>query len=245
MPHVHRFHLPELDFEAREAILDGEEARHALKVVRLRAGEPVVLFDGRGGESRGRVARLSRDHVAIEVVENRRVERASRRVTLLQAWLKRDKSIEEIIRQGTALGVSHFEFFRADRSERIPLEDDKWRRIAVETCKQCGRLWLPDFTVRTDLREVLRSRFDSLLIADMEGPGVPLARAVGEGHVAVLIGPEGDLSREEWTLARAHGAQSISLGTTIFRSEVAAVVACTLILYEIGVLGPGKNAGDA
>ncbi len=245
MSHIHRFHLPELDFGAGEAILDGEEARHALKVVRLRVGEPVVLFDGCGGESRGRVARLAKDHVTIEVVESRRVDRASRHVTLLQAWLKRDKSIEEIIRQGTALGVSHFEFFRADRSERVPLEDDKWMRIAVETCKQCGRLWLPDFTVRTDLREVLRERFDSLLIADMEGPSVPLTRAVGESHVAVLIGPEGDFSREEWALAKSHGAQSISLGTTVFRSEVAAVVACTLILYEIGVLGPGRTAGDA
>lgn len=241
MSHVHRFHVPELDFGAGEAILDGEEAHHALKVVRLRVGEPVALFDGRGGESRGRVAGLGKRHVTIEVIESRRLEAARRQVTLLQAWLKRDKPIEEVIRHGTALGVSHFAFFRADRSERAPSPDEKWRRIAVETCKQSGRLWVPDFTVKMDLGEVLQSPCESLLIAAMEGQSVPLTDAVGQGHVAILIGPEGDFSAEELALADSHGARAISLGTTTLRSELAAVVACTLVQYELGALGPGKS----
>ncbi len=219
-------------------MLPEDEAHHAVRVLRLRPGEEVALFDGAGVELRGRVTRADKRAVSVEIESVRREAPAEARVALLQAGLKRDRLMEDLVRRGTELGVSEFTFYRAQRSEKEPRLDAKWRRIAVETCKQSGRLWLPEFRVVSGLDDALAETWDSLLVLALDAEPAPLGQAVRGPRVAMLVGPEADFAPEELECAFARGGRPVSLGALTFRSEVAAEVGLTLVLYELGLLGP-------
>jgi 16S rRNA (uracil1498-N3)-methyltransferase len=236
MSHVHRFYVPPEECGADEVRLPPEEAHHALHVVRARVGDPAIVLDGCGRELLGTVDHVTRRDVTITVTEERRTPAPAKRLTLLQAWLHRDKPLEEVLRRGTELGVASFLFFRAERSERTPRVNQRLHRVAVEACKQCGRTWLPTFDVAQDLESAVDTGPGKLLILSNDREPVPLADAVGGEQIGLIVGPEGDFSRPELNLALERGALPISLGPATFRSEVAAALAAGLILYEWDLL---------
>lgn len=234
MAHLHRFYLPPDSTPGAEALLTGEEAHHALHVVRARPGDPVALFDGQGREWLGTVESAGRRDVRIRIEYCKEHPQPPWRVTLVQAWLHREKSIEELIRRCTEIGVTRFLFFGAARSEGSPRVRTKWSRIAVESCKQCGRLWMPTFEAVPALPDALATLTCPLLIATADIPAVPIRDAVGGAEAALVVGPEGDFTSEELQIAQSAGAKAISLGSTTFRAEVAAMLGATLVLYEMG-----------
>lgn len=238
MAHVHRFYVAPEDAGADEIALSVEEAHHALRVVRVQAGDPVVLFDGQGLEIDGTVRHVAHRDVVVAARERRYATKPRIRLTLVQAWLHRDKSVESLVQRGSELGVVHFRFFRADRSEHAPRLNPKWRRVAIEACKQSGRAWLPSFEAVSNLAASLEDLEGTLLVATKHLPPVPLREAAKGNDIALVVGPEGDFTPEELDIAERHGATPISLGSATYRSEVAAVAACTLIFYELGGLGP-------
>lgn len=238
MPHIHCFYIEPDAVQGNSAVLDGTEAHHALHVVRVRHGDPVVLFDGVGRELQGRVSGTTRHDVTVQITEDRNVEPESRTLTLLQAALHRDKATEELIRRCTEVGVARFVVYPAERSERSPRISEKWRRWAIESCKQCGRLWLPEFSIAPDFETALKDEWSALLIATAEEKPVPLRTAIKGDAIALAVGPEGDFTDDERVLAKSLGAQPVSLGPATFRSEVAAMIASALIRYELGCLGP-------
>jgi len=238
MPHLHRIHVSPETRGTGEVVVGGNEAHHALHVVRVRVGDPVALFDGRGREITGEVASVGKREVVVQALEEREFPPPAHRLTLIQAWLHRDKALDFVIKHGTDLGVGRFIFFRARRSERKPKYSEKWERAAIEACKQCGRLWLPEFIVAEGLEEAVREAGGQVLIATKDLHATPLRQALHETSVGLLVGPEGDFTDEETTAALAAGATPVCLGTATYRSEVAAIVAAALIQYEQGELGP-------
>lgn len=242
MAHMFRFYVPPETPGILEVQLPESEAHHALHVARLSAGDSVVLFDGRGREMDGEVKRTTRHDVFVAVQQMRQVPAPARRLTIAQAWLHRDKSVEALIQHGTELGVSRFVFFRGGHSERAPKFSDKWPRAAIETCKQCGRLWLPEFEVMDDLESVLDAASGAVLIATKNAAPVAVREAVRGDDAWLVVGPEGDFTDAELRGALARGARPISLGDATYRAEVAAGLAAALILYELGELGPVGGA---
>jgi len=238
MPHVHRFYIePGVALEG-EVALSESEAHHGLHVLRLREGEAVVLFDGAGREAAGVVSRVDKRALRVAVEEVRVHARPAECLTLYQAWLNQEKSLEAVIRRGTELGVSSFCFFRGAHSERKPQGAKKWERIAIESCKQCGRVWLPSFGEAADLSAALAEAAGVKLIATRDRPPVVLREVLeGADRASCFIGPEGDFSVEEVEGAVSAGAHPISLGGYTLRSQVAAATASALILYEMGLLG--------
>jgi len=241
MGHVHRFYIePEIPqvFEGSEVALSPEEAHHASHVVRVHPGDAVILFDGQGREIDGVVDRLTRREVVIVSRSQRVIPAPAARVTLLQAWLHREKSIEFVIQRGTELGIDRFCFFRSKRSEKKPRANSRWSRMIIEACKQCGRNRLPTYEVFDDLETVLEATQGTLLLLTKDRKPVPLREAVKGNEIRLLVGPEGDFPEEEICLAEKNGAVPISLGTHTYRSEMAATIAAALVLYELGQVGP-------
>jgi len=248
--------------------LSGREAHHACHVVRVRPGEDVILLDGCGRELSGVVLPHSPFQEAapgcqVEIRGDLRHPVPSCRLTLIPGWLNREKLTEDLIRRVTEIGVSSIRFFKACHSERTPQIKEKWTQIAIEACKQCGNPRLPVFEAASSLSDALdslplaedptdpapRDRATDpprlLLVATNRVAPVPLRRVLQEaglpaGHaeVGLIVGPEGDLSGEELELAFQRGAVPVSFGPRTFRSEVAASLACALVLYELGSLGP-------
>ena len=248
MSHCYRFYVPPEGFSGGDIALPPEEAHHALHVVRVKPEDVVSLFDGSGREVEGVVIQATKREVIVAPRVERLSPKPSVQLTLLQAWLLRERSVEYVIQHGTEVGIARFCFFRARHSEKMPKADEKslekWRRIAIETCKQCGRLWLPDFAAETSFADALETAKGRLLIATQDAVPTVLRDAVaGQTELALAIGPEGDFAAEEVALARDRGAMPIGLGDATYRSEVAATLASALVLYECGQLG-SLNSGS-
>ena len=238
MAHRYRFYIePETAVDS-PIVLEGAEAHHALHVVRVRKGEEVACFNGIGAEVTGRVVRAERAALTIEPEQVTHTPEPSIRLTLAQAWLHREKAVEEFVKRATELGVTRFTFFRGEHSERPPKVSDKWVRWAIDSCKQSGRSWLPAFDVVDDLAGVLDGKVGPAIIATQHRTPTPLAQSISGESATLLVGPEGDFSEDELKLADARGAASVSLGDATYRSEVAATLLAALVLYELGGLGP-------
>jgi len=198
----------------------------------------VELFDGCGLGVGGSVARVGRNEVVISVEGRFEAVRPRGTLTLVQAWLNHEKANHEIIHRGTELGVDRFCFFHGERSERKPLENEKWARYAVESCKQCGRLWLPEFSVAEDIVEGMAVAGARVLVCTPGRDAVSFREGLGDAdEVGVVIGPEGGLSDGEVERALERGGVVVSLGSYTLRSEVAAAAACVLAQEAMGRLG--------
>lgn len=239
MSHLHRFYIgQETPPLGETALLTGPEAHHALHVARLRAGDDVELFDGVGREWDAQVLETSRHDVCVAMRGAREVPRPAGMLTLFQAWLHREKAVEELVRHGTEIGISRFVFYPSHHSERAPRVRDKWRRTAIEACKQCRRAWLPAFETVDSLEEALGQAGGTLLVATCELPCVPISTAITSEDVSLFVGPEGDFTEQELGAFVAREAKALSLGEVTYRSEVAAVLASAIILHRFGQLGP-------
>jgi 16S rRNA (uracil1498-N3)-methyltransferase len=234
MPHCHRFHVATDTPEVGTVFLGEAESHHALRVVRLKPGEAVELFDGAGRVWLGAYEQVGKREAAVQV-ERSWVEAApTPRLTLLQASLHRDAAIEELIRRGTEIGVTRFLFFRAARSEHATKLGAKLEKVAIETCKQCGRNWLPEIGVADDPLALVRDNPDGAYIAAMAGEPMEIGACKVNPDSLLLVGPEGDFTDDELTQFIEAGATPITLGAYTYRAEVAAVLGATLLLQQAG-----------
>lgn len=237
MAHLHYFFVEPDCVSAPRMVLEGEEARHAIKVARLRVGEEVALFDGVGRLLKGTVESRDKRALVVAVTHEEREPPPEKRLVLFQAWMGKDRSVETVVRWGTELGVNDIVFFQGEHSSRpMKGQGEKWRRLAIESAKQCKRLWLPEFSVSPSLELALAAHVSaSLLYGSIDEPPVAWGDAVGPGSLGIVIGPEGDFSPTEFALLRKRGGAPVSLGDTILRSDVAAVTACTLARHYMGL----------
>jgi 16S rRNA (uracil1498-N3)-methyltransferase len=239
MNQLHRFYVPDLCTQRESVRLPEEELHHALHVVRLRAGDRIGLFDGAGAYADAKVVEAGRRDLVIEKGAVHRESEAAGRLTLAQAWLNHAHAVETVIRRGTELGVDEFVFFRAEHSDKTPSVSEKWTRMAVESCKQCGRNRLPAFHAAKTLDEVLETRPARIIVATQAVESRPVREIVGDAEkVTLMVGPEGDFTPRELDAVWAAGGHALSLGPLTLRAEVAAIAAIAIIQYYLGRLGP-------
>ncbi|MEM7628901.1 MAG: RsmE family RNA methyltransferase [Planctomycetota bacterium] len=219
-----------------EIVVVGEEARHAARVKRLEAGEPVEVFDGAGLVATGRVARLagSRQHPEVVVRLEGQVHKAPVVRPAVEVWCPMpgvDRAAG-LVEQLSQCGASAWVPMRTERAQRAPTpaQFDKLRRVARESAKQCGRAWIMGVKDPGDLHAALDVGSGAgkaeLLVLDAAGdaPGV-----LGRGDcIRVLVGPEGGWSEGE----RASLAVStmVCAGPHVLRLETAAVVGTALVM---------------
>lgn len=232
-----RIHLDLPLGSGRRVTLPAAAAQHVSRVLRLRSGAALTVFDGRGGEYAARLEVTGRDAAAVDVGEHRAVERESPLgITLLQA-LARGERMDWVIQKATELGVQQIVPVASARSV-VQLDDDRggkrvghWQAVAAAACEQCGRNTLPQITAPLSLAAALQQS---------TGPGCrlvlhpeaaePLAAAVATAErplqrVARLVGPEGGLDEAELALAADHGFRAVRLGPRVLRTETAGIAA--------------------
>ena len=215
-------------------------ARHACRVLRLREGDQLVLFDGSGGEYVVSIGTVARDRVSVNVHEWRDVDcEAPIRVTLVQA-LQSGEKMDLTVQKAVELGVSRIVPVTSRRSV-IRLEGDRaarrvehWRSVAISACEQCGRNRVPEVSALDGLERWLGHAGDRDVLRLMFAPGAAQTLdsieppALG-GRVELLIGAEGGLAPEEVDKAASAGFVSIRLGPRILRTETAGLAALAAI----------------
>ena len=239
---MRRFFLANL----QQAVLGAKEAHHALHVLRLKVGDTLNVFDGRGHEAQCLIAETSKDAVHLKMLTQSATPALPCRITLAQAIPK--KSMDLIVQKATELGVACIVPLVSDRSVVKLDEDskkaDRWRDIALEACKQCGNNWLPEIQAPQMAHDYLSSlpTQDLKLIASLQPDSKPLKSILSDvptlprSHaptVLLLIGPEGDFTPAELALAKSAGCLPLSLGPLVLRAETAAIYALSILHHEL------------
>jgi 16S rRNA (uracil1498-N3)-methyltransferase len=208
-----------------------EAAQHVGKALRLKAGDAIVVFDGRGGEYEAILQRIDRDRVDVKLGAWRDVEvESGLEVGLVQGLPEADK-MDWIIQKSVELGARWIQPVICDRSvvrlsaERAAKREAHWRRVAIAACEQSGRNRIPEVrsTLTFNAWLALRSPIERWMLT----PGAaPLAeRTRPEGAFELVIGPEGGLSDRERDLALSLGSVPVALGPRVLRTETASVAA--------------------
>jgi 16S rRNA (uracil1498-N3)-methyltransferase len=221
-----------------EVALPVEVARHAMQVLRLRDGAPIVLFDGTGGEypatlaaaGRGAVARTLA-HVAVE-------REAPAAITLVQALVASDV-MDGIVRKAVELGVARIVPVLAERSQRGPAERlerrvARWAQIAVAACEQCGRNRVPGIEDARPLRAWVEAARDVRGAALLDPRAARSLAAAAADTRMVIIGPEGGFTQDEAALCTGAGAHAVHLGARTLRADTAALAALATLQATIG-----------
>jgi len=237
-----RFHI-DADLPLDEPVpLPADVAHHAIRVLRLRDGATITAFNGRGGESQGRL-RVDRARAWVLLDRFDPVERESpANVTLVQAWVASDK-LEWIVEKAVELGAAAIVLVPAARSVvhldgvRRERRLQRLQETAVSACCQCGRNRVPDVRSAAALRQGLESALGAGAFGVLFDPytGEPVAAALPtKGPFALLVGPEGGLDASELSLATRIGYHPVTLGPRILRTETAALAGLTALQLLCG-----------
>jgi 16S rRNA (uracil1498-N3)-methyltransferase len=241
----HRFYIPPHAWRPERLSLDSSEAHHATDVLRLQAGDRITVFNGQGDEAMAEITKVGKDHLELRALSTGKTPRLGCDITLGQA-VPKGKNMDLIIEKATELGASCVQpllsertvvQFDADDAERKGL---KWQRVAIEAAKQCGQNWVPRIAKPVSPKDFFhrQPRFDLMLIASLQPDARPLKQILAEitppiRSALVLVGPEGDFTPAELSLAKSHGARPVTLGPIILRTETAAIYCLSVLSHEL------------
>jgi len=238
---VPRFYIEERLRAGGSCVLGEDAAHHALHVLRLRAGEEIALFDGRGGEYAARIAAIERRRVLLDVLAHRAVERESPlRVVLLQG-VSSSERMDFTVRKAVELGVAEIRPLLAAASvarpkgERALSKHAHWRRIAIAACEQCGRNRVP---LVHPLAEVGAYRAEGAGARVLLSPlaELPFSKAVARapGELVLGVGPEAGFNAQEERAFLDQGFVPARLGARVLRTETAALAALAALNALLG-----------
>jgi len=232
-----RFYCPAPLLADSRVDLPNAQAHHAVRVLRLKVGDAVVLFNGAGGEVPGTIAQLQANRVTVALQMPRAVEReSSLAVTLIQALSSSDK-MDLVIQKAVELGVTRIVPVVTERSvvrlsgARAEKRLAHWQGVAIAACEQCGRNRLPEVVALAPLRERLLEAQSAaarwILLPGAEYALRSLPKPAGE--IALLVGAEGGFTPAEQHAALAHGFLPIQLGPRVLRTETAGLAALAAV----------------
>lgn len=224
------FYTPDIQTLAE---LPEEEAAHAIRVLRLQAGDEIELTDGKGNFYRAELTAASARRCLVKVIETRpQPPLWQGHLHLAMAPTKNMDRTEWLAEKATEIGFDELTFLLCRHSERKVIKTERIQKILVSALKQSLKARLPLLNEMTPFEKFVRQPFSGQKFIAHCHPGEkPLLRDVMQPQqdALVLIGPEGDFSEEEVSLALSLGFQPISLGRSRLRTETAALVACHLM----------------
>jgi len=248
---MHRFYISPEDWNPGALGLAGAEAHHARDVLRMRVGEKLVIFNGRGREITAEIVDLGINEIGLRKLHEAETPPLQCRIVLGQA-IPKGKNMDLIMQKAVEIGAAEIAPIISDRtivhvdSESAAQKQSKWQQIAVEAAKQCGQNWLPHVRAPRKLSELFSAApaesFNLRLIGSLQPGAQHLKKVLADylnehqrrpRSVLMLVGPEGDFTPAELALARRHGCQPITLGPIILRVETAAIYCLSVLSYEL------------
>jgi len=239
---------------ASELTLSADESHHLVVVNRARRGDPVTAFDGRGREWQCELTRDSKNAALLRVISTRpAAPPLPCEITLAQA-LPKGPAMDAIVRKATEIGAARIVPLESERAQvhldsgaRAGKKADKWRIAALEAAKQCGNPWLPEIAPVQNATDFMRSAatpgaYDLRLIASLHPGARPLKNILADFRIDChrapkkalwLIGPEGDFSLAEMSVAAGSGFTPVTLGPLVLRCETAAIYALSILSHEL------------
>ena len=211
--------------------LPEDSAHHAVHVLRLREGDEVTLFNGRGGEFAARIASMQRLKISIDLLQHRAIERESPlRVTLVQG-VSSGERMDSTLRKAVELGVAEVQPVLATRSvarpkgERAEGRRAHWQKVVIAACEQCGRNKVPDVQPLVPVADYRPAAGGAKILLSPASRS-PLSKlSFTESQIVVAAGPEAGFTEDEEARLVEAGFVPASLGPRMLRTDTAAVAA--------------------
>jgi 16S rRNA (uracil1498-N3)-methyltransferase len=212
--------------------LPPDAAHHAARVLRLREGDAVQIFDGLGNERHGVIAEIGGKRTVVGPIIAVDSDRESPLKVLLAQALSSSEKMDWVIQKATELGVTEIQPIDTERSvarlsaERAVKRLEHWQQVAISACEQCGRNTLPQIHAPLDIMvwlQQMQKAPDAKFILLPQGAASLHAQAKPQGRVALLIGAEGGFTQAESDTALRCGFTPIRMGARVLRTETAAI----------------------
>jgi 16S rRNA (uracil1498-N3)-methyltransferase len=235
-----RFFLPRIEIQENRATITGPELNH-LRVLRLRPGDRVILFDDAGWEHEAMVRTLNEGRGAVEIIRSYQIDNESPLKVTLALSLTKGEKMDWVIEKATELGVHTIvpvvsSYTVPKLNERKAVQRSaRWHNIALSAAKQSGRVRIPEILPLTEFRDFVQAKSSAALrllfwekesqqgFAELEHTQT----AVSE--IILMIGPEGGFNSQEAALALEYGFKPLRFGPRILRAETAAVAALSAV----------------
>ncbi len=244
---MYRFYHPGVNDSLNETFLEGSEAFHAIRVLRIKEGDEISLLNGKGGLFLCKCATVSKNKLTLRIISKKQDPPPVYNIVLIQS-IPKGRLIEDIIEKSIELGVNRIIPLVTTRVvpdlETKTKRVERWRQISISAIKQCGQTYLPIIDDPINVSTFLNNNYKSEL-------NLVCALEIGASHprkyfdsfrqthnrnpvsVAVWVGPEGDFTSEELESIKAAGAEPINLGKLVLRVETASIYALSIVNYEL------------
>lgn len=251
---MHRFFVSPETIRIQDVQLSGDTAHQISRVLRMKSGDEIMLFDGGGYEYRVRLVEVGKEVITGSVLgKSSGVAEPVHAVDIYLSLLNKPDKYEWALQKCTELGATNFIPVLSERSVPGPPEKgrrERWERIIREAAEQSGRTLIPELASKLSLKEAIgieesRMSESSNHIALMPALGADLSlrdsilKVPDIESVSLFIGPEGGFSEDELWEANERGVLLVNMGPRTLRAETAAVAALTMVMYELGEMGGG------
>ena len=231
------FYIAGYNSSQKEIVLDEDTSRHVVQVLRMKEGEKLNLTDGKGSLITAEIADAHKKHCSVKIIDSQLTAHDSRKVTIAISLLKNTSRFEWFLEKATEIGISEIIPLICERTEKQKFRLDRMKGICISAMLQSQQCWLPELHEPGKYVEYIKSITDNSEVTKFiahceESTGKKnLSTFQLLNHSIILIGPEGDFTKNEIELALQNNFIPVSLGETRLRSETAGMVAATLLCH--------------
>ena len=235
---MRRFYAPRENFADGSVELNAEETRHLRDVLRLKTGDEVNVFDGMGREFTCKIESIEKKGTILTIVSETSAEAPESKLILnLAAAITKGEKFDIVVQKAVELGAASLQPLYTQRCEVKPTGSERrlvrWRKIALEASKQCGRAKLMKVNEPIDFAQFARTvSGDVIMFSERDGKSFSKVKPAGE--LTAVVGPAGGWDDSELAAARERGFQITTLGGRILRAETAAIAFLAIIQHRFG-----------
>jgi len=227
------FYITDYDPANKEIILDEDTSRHIVQVLRMKEEEKLNLTDGKGNLITAEIEEVHKKHCGVSIIDVRFIPQDSRKITIAISLIKNSNRFEWFLEKATEIGISEIIPLICERTEKEKFRQERMQGILISAMLQSQQCWLPVLQEPQKINQTIQqSTHQQKFIAHcIEEQKRNLSDLVNESLSSqiILIGPEGDFTKEEVDLAVQHHFIPVALGDTRLRTETAGVVAATIL----------------
>ena len=226
------FYIEEYNSSQKEIVLDEDTSKHIVQVLRMKEGERLNLTDGKGNLIEAEVAGAHKKHCVVNIQQSTFNTQYSGKLIIAISLLKNTGRFEWFLEKATEIGVSEIIPLICERTGKQKFRYDRMKQICISAMLQSQQAWLPTLHEPKQLGQLAGEQFDNtrkFIAHCVEAEKKPLSSMVTGHSSLILIGPEGDFTKDEIKLALESDFIPVSLGDTRLRTETAGIVAAVLL----------------
>jgi len=229
------FYIADYNSSQIEIVLDEDTSRHVAQVLRMKEGEKLNLTDGKGNLITAEITDAHKKHCTVNIIDSQFTSHVTRKITIAISLVKNTNRFEWFLEKATEIGISEIIPLICERTEKQKFRFDRMKGICISAMLQSQQCWLPILDEPVKYTEHIKSIKDNAgltkFIAHCEEQDQKNSLSTFQllNHSTILIGPEGDFTKNEIELALQNDFIPVSLGETRLRTETAGIVAATLL----------------